>query len=319
MFVTAYPFLPEFGRKFPLFFSSLLSSVGNIRVILNPTTFQTEVLEPLGPSWLVEERDACGVGFIADRQGRASHQLVADTLTALICMEHRGGCCADKFSGDGAGVMTAIPWKLLQAWSPQTLDISKTGVAMVFLPQMAEAADQAKAQFEAALAATGLSFVGWREVPVVPETLGPLAKEFQPKIAQAVVTSDELTGDELERSLFLARRRFEKAVTQLAAAEQSDPMSRALSEAYVCSFSARTIVYKGMVRSEVLGEFYADLQNPAFESAFAVYHRRFSTNTLPKWPLAHPMRLLGHNGEINTLVGNINWMKAREEIGRAHV
>ncbi|MEL6157627.1 MAG: glutamate synthase large subunit [Cyanobacteria bacterium J06627_32] len=281
-------------------------------MILNPTTFQTEVLEPLGPSWLVEERDACGVGFIADRQGRASHQLVADTLTALICMEHRGGCCADKFSGDGAGVMTAIPWKLLQAWSPQTLDISKTGVAMVFLPQMAEAADQAKAQFEAALAATGLSFVGWREVPVVPETLGPLAKEFQPKIAQAVVTSDELTGDELERSLFLARRRFEKAVTQLAAAEQSDPMSRALSEAYVCSFSARTIVYKGMVRSEVLGEFYADLHNPAFESAFAVYHRRFSTNTLPKWPLAHPMRLLGHNGEINTLVGNINWMKARE-------
>ena len=286
--------------------------------LINPTTFKTDVLEPLGPSWLVEERDACGVGFIADQQGRASHRLVADTLTALSCMEHRGGCCADQDSGDGAGIMTAIPWTLLQRWASEmgveALSQTQTGVAMVFLPQ-ADAAGKdaaekiARSQFQAAVTATGLTFVGWREVPVAPDTLGPLAKEFQPTIAQAVVTSDSLEGDELERALFLARRRFEKAMHQLIA---NEPDNKALAEAYVCSFSGRTIVYKGMVRSEVLGRFYKDLQNPAYESAFAVYHRRFSTNTLPKWPLAHPMRLLGHNGEINTLIGNINWMTARQ-------
>jgi len=281
-------------------------------VILNPTTFQTDVLEPLGPSWLVEERDACGVGFIADQQGRASHKLVVDTLTALTCMEHRGGCCADQESGDGAGIMTAIPWGLFQAWATEAgvgeLTPEKTGVAMVFLPQQADVNKTAKDDFEKAVSETGLSFIGWRSVPVAPETLGPLALKFQPEIAQAIVTSKTLTGDALERSLFLARRRFEQALSQ----HIQDSGNQQYSEAYACSFSTRTIVYKGMVKSEVLGTFYKDLQNPAYESAFAVYHRRFSTNTLPKWPLAHPMRLLGHNGEINTLIGNINWMTARQ-------
>ncbi|WP_121970312.1 glutamate synthase large subunit [Leptolyngbya sp. BC1307] len=279
----------------------------------NPTTFQTDILEPLGPSWLVEERDACGVGFIADQQGRASHRLVTDTLSALNCMEHRGGCCADQESGDGAGIMTAIPWKLLQVWADETgigeLQPAQTGVGMVFLPQQDAVAQAVREQFEQAVAATKLTFLGWRKVPVAPETLGAMAKAFQPQIEQALVTSSDLRGDDLERSLFLARQRFKQALARLA--EQSaDPKS--VAEAYVCSFSARTIVYKGMVRSAVLGQFYKDLQNSDYESAFAVYHRRFSTNTLPKWPLAHPMRLLGHNGEINTLIGNINWMKARE-------
>ncbi len=284
---------------------------------IEPTSFQTDVLEPLGPSWLVEERDACGVGFIADRQGQASHQLVIDTLTALTCMEHRGGCCADRESGDGAGIMTAIPWGLLQGWASEVeigeLSVTGTGVAMVFLPQTELAERTARAQFEEAVQATGLTFVGWREVPVAPDTLGPLAREFQPKIAQAIVTSGALEGDALERSLFLARRRFEKAISQLTNDPASEPAeAKALADAYICSFSGRTIVYKGMVRSEVLGHFYQDLQSDEYKSAFAVYHRRFSTNTLPKWPLAHPMRLLGHNGEINTLVGNINWMTARQ-------
>ncbi|MEO1396313.1 MAG: glutamate synthase large subunit [Cyanobacteria bacterium J06634_5] len=281
-------------------------------MILNPTTFQTDTLEPLGPSWLVEERDACGVGFIADQQGRASHKLVADTLTALICMEHRGGCCADKESGDGAGVMTAIPWGLLQTWASETglkeLSPERTGVGMVFLPQQADINKTARAAFETAVKETGLTFVSWREVPVAPETLGPLALKFQPAIAQAIVTSEDLQGDALERALFLARRRFEQTLSQLV----KDAGEPQYAEVYTCSFSARTIVYKGMVKSDVLRKFYKDLQNPAYESAFAVYHRRFSTNTLPKWPLAHPMRLLGHNGEINTLIGNINWMTARQ-------
>ena len=277
------------------------------------TTFQTEVLEPLGPSWLVEERDACGVGFIADREGRASHQLVIDTLGALSCMEHRGGCCADRESGDGAGIMTAIPWKLLAKWVNQqgieNLTPEQTGVAMLFLPQDDGIAATVKSAFEEAVSQTGLTFIGWREVPVQPNTLGELAKEFQPQIWQAIATSSSLTGEDLERSLFVARRRFEQAKAQLANSA-SDP--QAFDNAYVCSFSTRTIVYKGMVKSEVLGRFYIDLQNADYESAFAIYHRRFSTNTLPKWPLAHPMRLLGHNGEINTLIGNINWMTARQ-------
>ncbi len=279
--------------------------------MVNPTVFQTDVLEPLGPSWLVEERDACGVGFIADQQGRASHRLVRDTLRALDCMEHRGGCCADQDSGDGAGIMTAIPWKLLQTWADEagiSLVSGKTGVGMVFLPQQAAAAKIARVLFEQAVSDAELTFLGWRSVPVAPETLGPLALEFQPEVAQAIVASESLTGDDLERSLYLVRRRFEQTRTRRVKADNN----LQLAEAYVCSLSARTIVYKGMVRSAVLGQFYKDLQNPDYESAFAVYHRRFSTNTLPKWPLAHPMRLLGHNGEINTLIGNINWMSARE-------
>ena len=277
------------------------------------TVFQTDVLEPLGPSWLVEERDACGVGFIADQKGRASHRLVVDTLTALSCMEHRGGCCADQESGDGAGIMTAIPWKLLKKWADaqgiDELTPGKTGVAMIFLPQDSNAATAVKEVFEKSVSQTGLTFIGWREVPIQPDTLGQLAKDFQPQIAQAVVISSSLSGDELERSLFIARRRFEQSRNQVIA-QSDNPQS--FDNAYVCSFSTRTIVYKGMVRSEVLGRFYKDLQNTDYESAFAVYHRRFSTNTLPKWPLAHPMRLLGHNGEINTLIGNINWMTARQ-------
>ncbi|MEM6450460.1 MAG: glutamate synthase large subunit [Cyanobacteria bacterium P01_D01_bin.105] len=279
---------------------------------LNSTQFQTDVLEDLGPGWLVEERDACGVGFIADQQGRASHKLVADTLDALVGMEHRGGCCADKYSGDGAGVMTAIPWALLQEWSSASgfapLTPGQTGVAMVFLPQSEAAAVTARDLFEKAAVATGLEFLGWRQVPVLPETLGELALEFQPQIEQAFVTSASLSGDALERSLYLARRRFEQGL----AAQITETGNADLADAYTCSFSCRTIVYKGMVRSEVLAQFYQDLQNESYKSAFAVYHRRFSTNTLPKWPLAHPMRLLGHNGEINTLIGNINWMSARE-------
>ena len=279
---------------------------------LSSTHFQTDVLEDLGPSWLVEERDACGVGFIADQQGRASHKLVADTLHALVCMEHRGGCCADKYSGDGAGIMTAIPWELLQEWAIASelpaIATDATGVAMVFLPQQDEAAATARELFEKAIIATGLELLGWRQVPVSPETLGALALKFQPQIEQAIVTSSSLRGDALERSLYLARRRFEQSLsTQI-----KETGSEALADAYTCSFSCRTIVYKGMVRSEVLAQFYQDLQNESYKSAFAVYHRRFSTNTLPKWPLAHPMRLLGHNGEINTLIGNINWMSARE-------
>ncbi|MEM9483670.1 MAG: glutamate synthase large subunit [Cyanobacteria bacterium P01_F01_bin.116] len=270
---------------------------------------QSQWLNPLGPKSLVEERDACGVGFIADQQGRSSHRLVADALHALSCMEHRGGCCADQESGDGAGIMTAIPWKILQDWAgPQTLTPGNIGVGMTFLPRHSEAVNVAKQQFAQVADAAGISVLGWRSVPVASEILGALAKEFEPTIEQVIVESTA-SEDALERQLFLLRRAWLRALESF---NGSIELKTALQDVYMCSFSSRTLVYKGMVRSEVLGQFYLDLQNGDYESPFAVYHRRFSTNTMPKWPLAHPMRLLGHNGEINTLIGNINWMMARE-------
>ncbi|MBD2740682.1 glutamate synthase-related protein [Coleofasciculus sp. FACHB-1120] len=264
-----------------------------------------------GPRWLVEERDACGVGFIANPQGTPEHELVEKSLSALSCLEHRGGCSADQDSGDGAGLMTAIPWELLGEWlATQGIEMpptQQTGVAMVFLPQDTEAASRAKDIVQKTLEQEELTVLGWREVPVQPQVLGVQAKENQPRIEQLICTSTHLQGDELERKLYLARCRISKALKA-----NSDLDLEWSEDFYVCSFSSRTIVYKGMVRSAVLGEFYTDLKNPVYKSAFAVYHRRFSTNTLPKWPLAQPMRLLGHNGEINTLLGNINWMMARE-------
>ena len=256
-----------------------------------------------GQRWLVEERDACGVGFIAFQDGRESNKIVVQALKALGCMEHRGGCSADRDSGDGAGIMTALPQKIFASWFAEN-DISQPeaetwGVGMVFLPQDEDRIATEKKFIEDTVKAENLTVLGWREVPVKPEVLGKQARANQPHIEQIVVTSTEgLSGDELDRKLYIARSRVGKKLTD---------------NFYICSFSCRTIVYKGMVRSVILGEFYQDLIDPDYESTFAVYHRRFSTNTMPKWPFAQPMRILGHNGEINTLLGNINWMSNREK------
>ncbi|MCC5622437.1 glutamate synthase subunit alpha, partial [Nostoc sp. CHAB 5715] len=253
-----------------------------------------------GQKWLVEERDACGVGFIAHRQNRTSHEIVEKALAALTCLEHRGGCSADQDSGDGAGVLTAIPWELFQqdfAESGKEFpSINNIAIGMIFLPQDQQAAQKARAAVEQVAAEEKFIVLGWRVVPVQPDLLGVQARENQPQIEQVLLASVDKSGDELERQLYITRRRISKAATNIS------------EEFYICSLSSRTIVYKGMVRSAVLGDFYDDLKNPVYKSAFAVYHRRFSTNTMPKWPLAQPMRLLGHNGEINTLLGNINWM-----------
>ena len=271
--------------------------------LLNQQQFLTPNEAPFqGQKWLVEERDACGVGFIATVDAKKSHQLVKQALSALGCLEHRGGCSADQDSGDGSGIMTGIPAQLFQSWFEQN-NLSmpgpeQWGIGMVFLPQDSGQAADARAEIEEVIRQENLKVLGWREVPIHPEVLGVQARENQPRIEQVVVTSAaQLQGDALDRVLYIARSRIGKKLTD---------------DFYICSFSCRTIVYKGMVRSVVLGNFYSDLKNPEYQSAFAVYHRRFSTNTLPRWPLAQPMRLLGHNGEINTLLGNINWMKTRE-------
>ncbi|MEB3216159.1 MAG: glutamate synthase-related protein [Nostocales cyanobacterium 94392] len=254
----------------------------------------------LGQKWLVEERDACGVGFIAHRQNRASHEILAKGLNALTCLEHRGGCSADRDSGDGAGILTAIPWKLLL---PDGKD-QNIAAGMLFLPRDEQAAQIARSIVEQIAIQENLTVLGWRVVPVDSKVLGAQARENQPQIEQIFLQAKDVTGDELERKLYITRRLIGKAI-QSHNSEWS-------TEFYVCSLSCRTIVYKGMVRSEVLADFYLDLKNPAYSTSFVVYHRRFSTNTMPKWPLAQPMRLLGHNGEINTLLGNINWMTARQ-------
>eukprot|EP00746_Dinoflagellata_sp_MGD_P001211 gnl/MRDRNA2_/MRDRNA2_102258_c0_seq1.p1 gnl/MRDRNA2_/MRDRNA2_102258_c0~~gnl/MRDRNA2_/MRDRNA2_102258_c0_seq1.p1 ORF type:complete len:1776 (-),score=315.85 gnl/MRDRNA2_/MRDRNA2_102258_c0_seq1:378-5705(-) len=278
------------------------------------------------PYSLVTERDACGVGFIASKTGQRRHDIVSKSIRGLSCMEHRGGCSADSDSGDGAGVMTSIPWELYLSESGNEKlkeaveDGVDVGVGMVFLPQEPDKVQKAKSLIESTCAQGGFTFLGWREVPTAPDMLGPLARDVMPTVAQFFVKSstnyDQCTlhpgalmceeAELFEQSLYTLRR----TVPDVFAANDAFDLS---SEVYFCSLSSRTIVYKAMVRSEILAKFYKDLENPEYKSKFCIYHRRFSTNTQPKWPLAQPMRMMGHNGEINTLLGNINSFRVREK------
>jgi glutamate synthase (ferredoxin) len=258
------------------------------------------------------EKDACGVGFLARLDGRPSHWMLRQALRGLACMEHRGGCGGDGDSGDGAGILTAIPWGLLEAVWPEAAASSGTvrGLAMVFLPADAGQRQQCRALCETEAERIGLRSLGWRTVPVEATVLGPLARQTAPVIEQWLLqapdasTSAAADFDAVESLLFRLRRRAVDRAREI--------WGNGYTDLYFASISGRTVVYKGMVRSEVLHRFYADLRDERFEVPFAVYHRRFSTNTLPRWPLAQPMRLLGHNGEINTLLGNINWASAAE-------
>jgi glutamate synthase (ferredoxin) len=255
------------------------------------------------------DHSACGVGLVAQVSGEPSRRVVELALGALAAMEHRGGVGADGEASDGAGVLTAIPWRVLEPWLANQRIVEprpfSTAVGMVFLPREEGKRTLARELVTKALRDEGLVVVGWREVPLRPEALPPSVRERHPHVEQVVAQSPTLAGEELERALLLARRAVGRAL-----ARQS--VIRRLDDLYVCSLSSRTVVYKGMVTSQVLPEFYPDLQDSAFASPFAVLHRRFSTNTAPKWSLAQPMRLLAHNGEINTLLGNLAWMRARE-------
>ena len=254
------------------------------------------------PQAVAGEKDACGVGFLAQLQGKSSHWVLQQALRGLGCMEHRGGCGGDGDSGDGAGVLCEIPWSYLKAVWPDAGGAK--GLGMLFMPTEVAQRAEARRFCEEEAKALGLSSAGWREVPVNPAVLGPMARETAPVIEQWLVAGGP-DGDEFEALLLRLRRRIGARARQAWGFEGSRDL-------YVASLSSRTVVYKGMVRSEVLAQYYADLRDPRFEVSFAVYHRRFSTNTLPRWPLAQPMRLLGHNGEINTLLGNLNWAKASE-------
>ena len=257
------------------------------------------------PAAVAGEKDACGVGFLAQLQGQQSHWLLQQALRGLDCMEHRGGCGGDGDSGDGAGVLCGIPWSYLEAVWPEAAahGAAPRGLGMVFMPADGARRLEAKRFCDEEAERLGLTSLGWRPVPVDMAVLGPLAQQTAPVIEQWLIGA-ELGGDALEALLFRLRRRVGD---RARAAWGPGP-----SDLYFASLSCRTVVYKGMVRSAVLPAFYGDLRDERFAVSYAVYHRRFSTNTLPRWPLAQPMRLLGHNGEINTLLGNLNWAKASE-------
>ena len=266
------------------------------------------------PVEVAGEKDACGVGFLAHLGGDRSHWVLQQALRGLDCMEHRGGCGGDSDSGDGAGILCGIPWDLLEAVWPEAeaSQGQERGLGMVFLPADGVKRAAAIRFSEEEAAKLGLQSLGWRDVPVDSEVLGPLARQSAPHMAQWLLApapgqapgGEAIAGDGLEALLFRLRRRIGDRAREAWGPGPGD--------LYFASLSSRTVVYKGMVRSEVLARFYADLRDGRFAVSFAVYHRRFSTNTLPRWPLAQPMRLLGHNGEINTLLGNLNWARAAE-------
>ncbi|KAI3682337.1 hypothetical protein L1987_82254 [Smallanthus sonchifolius] len=286
--------------------SSLIKSVLDFDRVENQQSSDSKV-KVANLEDILAERGACGVGFIANLDNKGSHGIVQDALTALGCMEHRGGCGADNDSGDGSGLMTSIPWEFFNKWAGKEgiapFDQLHTGVGMVFLPQDEKLMEQAKSVIVNIFNQEGLEVLAWRSVPVNTPIVGYYAREAMPNIQQVfvkIIKEDDI--DDIERELYICRKLIEKKAS-------SETWG---NELYFCSLSNRTIVYKGMLRSEVLGKFYYDLQNEEYKSPFAIYHRRYSTNTSPRWPLAQPMRLLGHNGEINTIQGNLNWMSSRE-------
>ncbi len=253
------------------------------------------------------EHDACGVGFVAQVSGKRSNRILKIGLRSICSLMHRGAVDADMKTGDGAGVMTQIPYKIfapeVARLGHQLYQESDLAVGVMFLPfDHAYAQARAKAITADVLEKRGLFLFGWREVPINLRVLGDKAQSTLPRIEQVLIGKPwGMADDDYERRLFLARNEIEDA----AAAD-------GIKNFYIPSFSHRTIVYKGLLLSASLEKFYPDLTNPDYETAICVYHQRYSTNTFPTWPLAQPSRMLAHNGEINTVRGNRNWTKARE-------
>ncbi|MFD8517470.1 glutamate synthase large subunit [Streptomyces antimycoticus] len=243
------------------------------------------------------EHDACGVGFVATLTGEASHELVEQALTVLRNLEHRGATGSEPDSGDGAGILVQVPDAFLRA-SVTGFELPEAGayaVGIAFLPEGETESAAAAEHIERLAAEEGLTVLGWREVPVAPELLGNGARATMPAFRQLFVADGTSTGVALDRTAFVLRKRAERE-----------------AGVYFPSLSARTLVYKGMLTTGQLEPFFPDLSDRRFATAVALVHSRFSTNTFPSWPLAHPYRFVAHNGEINTVQGNRNWMRARE-------
>jgi len=255
------------------------------------------------------EHDACGVGFVANFKGRKSHEIVRQGLCILENLTHRGAVGADPKAGDGAGILIQIPDAFLRACCDDlgfTLpETEHYGVGMVFLPQPEATRKHCEALIETTLAEEGQSLLGWRDVPTDNDGLGDSVKLVEPVIRQVFIGRGDncTTTDDFERKLFIIRKRVENAVR-----DAGMPGSECF---YAPSMSARTLCYKGMLLANQVNTYYKDLNDDRMTSALALVHQRFSTNTFPSWDLAHPFRMIAHNGEINTMRGNINWMNAR--------
>jgi len=252
-----------------------------------------------------QEHDACGVSFVVDLHGRRSHDLVSKGLTSLCNLEHRGATGAEENTGDGAGILIQVPDRFLRAALDVELpDAGGYATGLVFLPADDAGSNAAVAAIDKICAEEGLDVLAWRDVPTDSSMIGATALDAMPSFRQIVVAHVDRTesGIVLDRRAFVARKRIEHEIL--------DDHGEAC--VYVPSLSARTMVYKGMLTTPQLGEFFDDLRDERVESALALVHSRFSTNTFPSWPLAHPYRYVAHNGEINTVQGNQNWMRARE-------
>ena len=263
------------------------------------------------------EHDACGVGFVVHVKGRRTHAIVEQALKVLINLLHRGACGCEANTGDGAGILIQMPDRFLRreaarlgfALPPER----HYGTGSVFLPRDANLRAEIERRFEAIVVEEGQRVLGWRDVPTNDADLGPGAIAVEPIFRQVFIGRGEAFGAagtdadmRFERKLYVIRKRLEHAVDGMAL---PDPRSF-----YVPSLSSRTLIYKGMLTANQIAPMFPDLADPDVESALALVHQRFSTNTFPSWPLAHPYRFVAHNGEINTLRGNINWMKARESL-----
>jgi len=247
------------------------------------------------------EKDNCGFGLIAHLEGQASHKLLRTAISSLARMSHRGGIAADGRTGDGCGLLLQKPDSFFQAIAQKegwNLG-GRYGTGMIFLSRDPARAEAARDIIDEELERETLSAAGWREVPTDPGVLGELARRNMPRIAQVLFSGPfGWSSTDLERRLYMVKRRVEKRLAD-------DP------DFFIASLSNRVIVYKGLCRPEDLTRFYPDLGDFRMQSAICLFHQRFSTNTQPRWPLAHPFRYLAHNGEINTITGNRQWAKAR--------
>ena len=266
---------------------------------------------PQGLYHPANEHDACGVGFIANIKGKKSHTLIAQGLQILDNLSHRGATGYDPLLGDGAGILIQVPdLHLRRVCGKQGITlpaVGQYGVGMVFLPQEPASRMACEQEIERAIQAEGQILLGWRNVPTNNDGLSQATIAVEPIIKQVFVArgSSQMSQDDLERKLYIIRKRSGHAIQALNL--------RHGKEFYVSSCSTRTIVYKGMLLADQVGKYYADLQDPTMVTALALVHQRFSTNTFPTWDLAHPFRMVAHNGEINTLRGNVNWIRARQQ------
>jgi glutamate synthase (NADPH/NADH) large chain len=253
------------------------------------------------------EHDACGVGFVADIKGRKSHRIVEQGLEILDRLTHRGAVGADPRAGDGAGILLQIPDRFFREESGFELpEEGAYAIGMLFLPQNEASRNACIAQVEQLINAEGQQLIGWRDVPVDNSGLGVSVVPTEPVVKQVFVARGANCADQdaFERKLFVIRKQIEKLVR--------DAELEGGHSFYFSSFSSRTVVYKGMLLSDQVGEYFLDLRDERVVTALALVHQRFSTNTFPTWDLAHPFRMIAHNGEINTVRGNVNWMAARK-------